>query len=58
MRMPGFTAEGSFYKTSECHQVLRNGASRADTQAVIPQFIGRGVICGALVTIVMESCVL
>ena len=37
MKMPGFTADTSLYKTSECYLLVTGKVDRIDGQAIIPQ---------------------
>jgi hypothetical protein len=37
MNMPGFTAEASLYKTSECYQCAAEWMNNSNDKAIIPQ---------------------
>jgi hypothetical protein len=55
MILPGFAAEESLRKGNERFALMQPRAEVNDGQAVVPQFIGRGILCGALVAAVLAG---
>jgi hypothetical protein len=54
-KIPGFTAKESLGKTRTSFQAVSKKYTSIENQRVIPQFIGRGIICAGLVAAVLAG---
>jgi hypothetical protein len=53
--LPGFVAEASLYTRSDRSQGVSRESSPAASNAIVPQFIGRGIICAGLVAAIIAG---